>query len=462
MPKDTTPTGFVNPEKHNQGVAQQLLKQDLINAPAETGPAGDALDKLAAEASEKHGSENPPGIEKKVVPEPKPDPDPKAKAKVDEGTPPPKKADEGTPPPADEVKAKADAEAKAKSETEAKESADKFFKDSPGLPPGSSPKASEAFSGIKIKAAQEISARETEIEKLKKEKAELEKKLENPVPPEVTTELEDHRKWRAKLDVEHDPKFKTFDKTVTEAQDFIYAQLKRSPVVTPEVLAEIKKHGGPENVNLGKLFESIQDPTMQRLVESKVADIEMAKYQKEQAIKLAKDNITQYVEDRRKQVATLHNSHTTATQQRMEPLLKQLEWTAEKAVDPKADEATRKAAEDHNQFVTTTKQQLAAALQDDSAEMRAILLVGMAQLFNVQRQNASMKTELDAAKKSLAEISEKYDKVKSSSTTRLRESGAPAGGVATVKPADQFNTHATDALDKLAKQVMEERAAKAT
>lgn len=450
--KNTPAPGFVDLGKQNASIAQKLINQDnLVNAPAETGPASEALDKLAAEASKKAGSEIPPGaVAPKETTPPEITPDDKQKSSDDKGTPPPVVDDE----------AKKKADAKAAEEAAARESADKMFKDSPQLPPGSSPKASEAFSSIKIKAAQEISAREAELETLRKEKAALEEKLKTPIPPEVETELNDHRAWRAKLDVEHDPKFKTFDKTVTAAQEFIYAQLQKSPKVTPAIIEEIKKFGGPENVNLGKLFESIQDPVMQRMVEAKVSDIEMAKFQKEQALKTVKDNIQQYMTERRKQFESSINAHTIETQKRTEPMLKQLDWFAEKPIDPKADEATRKAAEEHNQFISETKAQLAGALKDDSAQMRAILLVGMAQLFNLQRTSAADKKALESITKERDELKAKWDKVKESST-RLRETAAPSGGIPTPKPKDNFNTHASTALDDIAKQVMQERAAKA-
>jgi hypothetical protein len=457
---DNKPTGFANPEKHNADVAQKLLKQDLVNLPAETGLAGDALDKLASDASKKAGSELPPGAH--APPEPEP-PTPEEIEATEKAEADAKAAAAAADPAAAEAQKKADeaAKAKAASENAERETADKLFKDSPGLPPGSSPKASEAFSSIKIKAAQEISAREAELEKLRKEKSELEEKLKNPVPPELESELKEHRTWRAKLDVDFDPKFKVFDKTVTEAQDFIYSQLSKSPAITPEIIAEIKRYGGPENVNLNKIFAAVQDPTMQRLVESKVADIEMAKFQKEQAVKTAKDNITKYVEDRQKQIAASFNSHTVATQQRLDPMVKALDWFVEKPVDPKADEPARKVAEDHNAFVKQTREQLDAALKDDSAEMRAILLVGMAQLFQLQRTHSATASKLEAAEKALKETTEKWEKVKNASRSRSHESAAPSGGTPQIKPKDSFTTHAGDALDSIAKQVMEARAAKA-
>jgi hypothetical protein len=294
-----------------------------------------------------------------------------------------------------------------------------------------------------------------------KQKAALEEKLKNPIPPELEKELEDHRTWRAKLDVDADPKFKEFDKTVSAAQEFVYAQLKKSPAVTDKVIDEIKKLGGPENVNLTKLFEAAKDPTLQKIVESKIADIEMAKYNKEQAIQAAKNNIKQYVDERAKAATAAASQHTNVTYQRLEPLLQGLDWIKEKAVDAKAEEPVRKEIEEYNKFVGETKQQVALALKDDSPEMRAILLTGMAQLFYIQREHGALKKQFEKASAELADITAKYNKVKASSTTRLRESGASTTGTARPKADNDINTRPADALDNLAKKIMETKAAAA-
>lgn len=431
-------SGLPNPEENNKKVAEDLLKQGLETLPKaeDTAAAGDALDALAKAAEKK--SEEPPLPDK------------------GSGTPPSEKG-ASTEPTAEQKAEEAAAKANA-------EVAETLFKDSPALPPNASPKAVESFSAIKIKAAQEISRRETELEKIRKENAELQEKLKTPVPPEVLKELEDHRNWRLKLDVDADPKFKQFDQTVSAAQEFIYAQLKKSPLVTEEILAEIKKHGGPENVQLGKLFEAIKDPTIQRLVEAKVADIELVKYNKDQAIKSAKENIEQYVSERTKHAQAMATHHNVATKQQVDHITKELDWFKEKPVDEKSDAATKAAILEHNVFINDTRNQLAAALQDDSADMRAILLVGMVQLFNLQRTNAVTVKELDAAKKQLAEVTEKWDNIRKASTSRLRESAAPANGLPTksTPSSEQVNVHSGDALDAIAKQVMEKRAAAGT
>ncbi len=430
MADEIAPVAPLSAEDNNKKVAEDLLKQGLesVNKPEDLTAAGDALDALAKDVVEK---KEEPVVEKKeetVVVEPT-------------------------------AEQKAAAE-QLKAQTEA---AEKLFKDSPGLPPNASPKSHESFTAIKVKAAQEISQREAELEKIRKELAELQEKSKNPVPPELQKELEDHRNWRAKLDVDADPKFKQFDKRIAESQEFIYAQLKKSPAVTDEVIAAIKKNGGPEKVKFEKLFAAINDPTIQRLVEAKVAEIELTQYDKEKAIAETKENVSKYMEERTKQQQAGVQQHNVATKQRVDGLVATLDWIKPKTIDEKADAATKAAATEHNAFVTEVQQQLAAALQDDSAEMRAILLVGMAQLFNNQRETAGLKKDLEARTKELADVTEKWNRVKAASTTRLREGGAPpAGGAPKPKAAaDQVHDRAGDALDAIAKQVMEAKAAKA-
>lgn len=432
-PKDA-PAGFPDAAKHNAEVAQKLLEQDVMGkstAPDPNANSGDELDKLAQAAEKQH----------------------------EEGTPPPEVKPAPAAPPTPEEKAAAEqAAAEAAAKAEQQKRADELFKDSPSLPPNASPKSSEAFSSVKIKAAQEIAAREAELEKLRKDKAELEQRLQNQAPPEAVKELEEHRKWRARLDVEADPKFKEFDRQVLQSQEFIYSQLLKSPKISKEVIAEIKKFGGPEMVNMSKIFEAIGDPMTQRLVESKIADIEMAKFNKSQALTAAKENITEYIKEREQQFSQASLQHTQATEKYLAKNISVLDWFKVKEVPSGADAATKKQIEDDNLFVQKTQADLKEALKDDSAEMRAVMLTGMAQLFKLQRDLPAVTAERDALKKQVTELTAKLDKIKNASVSRIRESGAAPGAAAKIerKESDIFKP-ATQAVDDLMKQVMEER-----
>lgn len=454
MPDDKKiEAGATNLEAHNKDIADKLAAQDAAGhsmAPVELKETGDALDELAKAAE----------VEKKSYADKlEVDPD-KPADKKDEVKP----AASGTPP----VEPKPPTEEEKKKlaeEEEDRKKADEFFKDAPSLPANASPKSSEAFSGVKIRAVREISAQAAKIEELTKQVAELSEKSKNSMTPELERELVDNRTWRAKLDLESDPKFKEFDKEVTSAQDFVYAQLKKSPAVTDEIIAQIKKYGGPENVKLEKIFEAIKDPTLQRLIESKVADIEQIKWKKEQAVNTAKQNIQEYLATRSKEWEQSATHHNKETSKHLNGIVSKIDWFREKPVDPKSDEATRKAAEEHNKFIGETKAQVQAALSDDSPEMRAIMLAGMAQLFYHQKALASEKASHEATKKEiettktqLAEVTAKYEKLKNASVSRLRESGAPSNGkLPETKPENKVAVPTTQALDDIAKQVMEER-----
>ncbi len=446
-----TKTGFPDVQKHNEEAARKLADQDAAGHSTATTPediadTSGALDKLADAATKKKAEKVDEDVE--VVPD--------GKKKDDAApvvVPDPDKKDDATPAP------QPTAEELAK--LEAAKKADEFFKDSPKLPPNASPKSSEAFSQIKIKAAQEISAREQALEALKKEKAELEERVKNVAPPEALKELEDLRQWRAKLDVEASPKFQEFDKRVSSNREFIYSQLKKSPSISEDIINQIKKYGGPDMVDMEKVLVAVNDPATRRIIEARLSDIEMEKFNKEKAIADTKENITKYLSEQQENYKKSATAHNEATKVQFQEYTAKLPWLKESPVDPKADDAAKKSTEEHNKFIKTVQGQLDSALTDDSPEMRAILLTGMAQLLYTQRVHEATKAELAKAKKDLAEVTESLDKVKRSSVSRLRESGAsPNSGSSQVKkPADQFHTRAGDALDELAKQVSEKRAA---
>lgn len=453
----------VTPAENNKSVADKLLQQGEVSPHAndiDVRHSQDALDALAAEKTKENEDE---GKDKPVI-----TPDPAAPAVEDEAA---KKA-AAEKAAADE---KAAAEKKAENEAALKKHED-IFKDTPSLPANASPKSSEAFTAVKVRAAQAISEREQQLEKVRKENEELKTKVSSvrQLTPEIEAELKELRDFRNRLDVEADPKFKEFQKTVASSQEFVYAQLRKSPVVDDKVIEEIKKHGGPEMVDLSKLFEKIKDPTLQRLVEAKVADIEQAKWNREEAIKSARANINQYVTEREKNYEKAATAHRDATNAEFEELRKieGLAWMKPQPIDPKADETTRKNIEGFNAFVNDVQAQLKEAAQDDSPKMRAIMLAGMANLLYLQKIHEGTKSALaasDAEHKKVVEAKDKeieglkatVEKFKNASGSRLRESSAPSGGG---RIPDKSNTNIevrpADALDVIAKQIMEERAAR--
>ncbi len=147
---------------------------------------------------------------------------------------------------------------------------------------------------------------------------------------ERENELKELRNWRAKVDVQFDPAFKQFDQQVAEASEFIYSQLRKSPTINDEHIRLIKEYGGPHKINLQKLFETIKDPSLQRLIEAQVSELHKIEYQKERKITEAKDNIEKYTQEREDHIKKQATVHTMETQNRLDPLLKSLDWYAPK------------------------------------------------------------------------------------------------------------------------------------
>lgn len=448
---------------HNNDISRKVASQDIMGkslTPSETEPAQSALDKLFQENESRlkaaaGGKEAPNPDEAPPKPTTKPDatdprnvtpPDPAAVKAAEEASA------------AEAAKAAAAAEPTAEQKR-----AEEIFKDAPKLPTGASPKSADAFNHVKVEAARRLMELETKLTKAVEELETEKKRASSPSTEQLEKdkEYQDLKNWRAKVDVQFDPAFKQFDKQISEASEFVYAQLKKSPKITDEHIDLIKKYGGPHKIVLKKLFAEMDDPTLQRIVEAQVSDIAKLEYQKERKIDEAKANVEQYQQERENHWKQQATAHTTETQRQLDPLLKSLDWFALKKVEDSAAPETKKAAEEHNTFVSELQNQIQGALNEDTPQMRAVLIAGLAQLFNLQREHKSTKASLAATEKERDTILAKLEKIKSSATTRLREGAAPAEGVRQpAKPAVTTSTRTQDAVDALARQVMEERQAK--
>lgn len=344
--------------------------------------------------------------------------------------------------------------------TDAAPSADDFFKGI-NLPPNIKPKSAEAFAAVKSKALEEISARDAKLADLEKQLNDLQAQVNNPVPDERDKELEDHRTFRAKLDIEADPKFKAYDKDSADNHAFVYSKLLNTGKVTQKDIDQIKTYGGLRKVNLEKVFELINDPHVQRVVESKIADEEMLHFKKEQAIKETKENVAGYLKEREEAFSKSVKSHNDATQKDFVALTANMDWMKERPLPKGADDATKAETKAHNEANAAMREDLKAALQDDSPKMRAILLAGMGELIPLQRTHKVVVAKLASTEKALEEANEKLEKIKSASRSRLPESSAPKNVKAPEPKKDEFATYTGDAIENIRKQILAEKAEKA-
>lgn len=429
---------FPDVAKNNAEVAAKLAAQgaDTLNQTSlDTGIALDAMRKAKEDEAAKAASE----VEGEVIVQ--------------------KKTDDTSPAQTDEEKAKVEADAAAAAEkAKADEAAgNKIFEDI-ALPPKASPRSSEAFAAIKIRAAQELAKRDEELTKIRTELEEVKKVSKAALTPELEKEIAELREFRAKLDIESDPKFKEFDRKAEGAAEFIYSRLKANGVLTDEHIKSIKSYGGPASVNMEKILEKVTDPSLKRLVENKLTEIETAAFDKERAISKAKENVQGYVAERAKENEQASQAHQSATKAQLDGMMANMKWLAPRTVEAGAKEDEKKASEAHNAFVKELQAEIGEALKDDSAQMRATLIAGTAQLLYLQQVHAATLQQKASLEKQLKEANDFITKYKKASGSGLKESAAPPSGkLPEVKKDADLNVPATQSLDDLRNKIIEER-----
>lgn len=323
--------------------------------------------------------------------------------------------------------------------------------------------SAQAFDKVKTTAREEIAKRNAEIAALTTKVNELEGKVKTALPEEAKAEFESLRQFRAKIDVETDPEFKKHDERVASASEFVYAQMKRAGI-DDTTIEDIKKLGGPHKVKLEKIFDVMGDPQAERLINSKVADIEEEVFNKDQSIAKAKENIGEYLKQKQDQLTSGITQHREVTKAQLDDILPKLEFMKPVTVKAGATEDEKKLADAQNTFINSANEQIGYALSDDSPQMRAILIAGLAKLMHhevtIKGQGAVIKNkdaQIAALTKERDDAKALADKLASGSVSRRGQSNA--GGSRTVVSTPEFdpNETAEDALDRVAKQIQEKQ-----
>lgn len=338
-----------------------------------------------------------------------------------------------------EAKAKADADAEAAKAAAAAAVPAKDRFDDITLPPYTKPKAAEAFTTIKALAREQAAADAKAIAELRAEKAALEEKakLVGQLPPETAQELEELRAFRAKLDVEADPKFKEWDAKVAENVQSIYSKLKTAGL-EEAVIKKIEAMGGPSEVEWDNLTDKLP-PQVKRYIEGKLFENEDLLERKKKAVDAAKSTATDYIK-------TKTTASRSAVEAKVAELSPNIPWLQDKAGD-----------EAHNKRAAGIRATMKEAIENDSPEMKGLLILGIAQLQRVngeldeakashEAKEATWKTEKAELEKNLAAVTEKLEKVKRSSTPRIASS-APSTDDARPAKVDP-NEQGFSALDR--------------
>lgn len=339
------------------------------------------------------------------------------------------------------------------------------FKDDK-LPDTATPKSAEAFESIKTKAREQITERDTKIAELTTQLEELKTKAENARTPEEEAELKELREFRAKIDVETDPKFGEFDTKIASASDFIYAQLERAGM-GKEVIDKIKEYGGPAKVNMDKILDQANDPTVTRLVNAKLADIEQLAFDKQQAIKGAKDNITQYLEERQQAIEKAQTGHRDASKEYLnKELLPKFDFMKPPVLKKDATDDDKKLFEAQKAFQKNVQDQIGYALSDDSPAMRAMLIGGLVKMLHYEQiikgGEVILKNkdaEIAKLQKELDDATEIANKLKAGSVSRRQRSNATGSKTPSIKPDLDPNQDSGEALDAIARRIQQQRSA---
>lgn len=326
------------------------------------------------------------------------------------------------------------------------------------LPVNVKPNTVKSFDRVKEVARERIAAVLKEKEALVKEVETLKTKVTNGLPKEVETELKTLREFRAKLDVEADPAFTSYDKTVVDNTEAIYAKLLATPGIDQKQIDAIKALGGPSEVDWDGPGIKLPSP-IRRFIDAKLVESESAVEKKNKAIADAKSNAEQYVASRREEQTKGAELANKAVETEIETMLPKFPWFKDLKAKDGATDAEKKAVADHNKLVAESRDTFKLASEDNSPATRAILAVGYAQLLKTRADFTTFREETKAKEaahaeekaaltKELEEVKSKLEKVKRSSTTRLRDTSAEETSPAAKSKNVDITTPGADALDK--------------
>lgn len=358
---------------------------------------------------------------------------------------------------ADAAKVKADADAKlaAGGTPPISENPPKDKYEDIVLPPYTKPKAAEAFATVKNLAREQAAADAKIIAELTAEKEKLTEasKAAGKLSPEVEKELEELRAFRAGLDVEADPKFKEWDVKVNENVDSIYSKLK-SAGVADEVITKIKEMGGPGEVEWDSLSDKLP-AQVKRYIEGKLFENEDLIERKKRALETAKSKAAEYVKSKAEASVNEVAARRKGVESKVAELSPKIEWLQEKKAAADAKPEDKAAVDAHNKRVVEIRATMNEAIENDSPEMKGLLILGIAQLQRVNGELEALKASSAAEKTvletKLKEVTEKLDKIKKSGTPRISTS-APAPGTE-VKPAKvDYSEDSSAALDRQLKE----------
>lgn len=313
-----------------------------------------------------------------------------------------------------------------------------------------SPKTRETFEQLKSVAKQREDAARAEAETVRKEAEELRLKLaeveKRTVPPETEAELKELREFRAQYGAEHTPEFKAkFDGRINQNLESIYKQLSKHGLAETEV--QKLRAFAPEDRNLaienflGKL------PTAdKRLIELKLADNLVAEEDRAKELASVRSKAQEFIQKEKTAPAEQAAQRFESVASILKPALAKVAWVHVKDIPANTPPEVKKELEAHNKFAAEVQEDLKYVLTNDTPEARAEAAIAVPYSKYLQRENAGLKSQLEAATKKLAAIDA------ASRTARTARSSAST--VAPAPAAPKIEGDRDDHIDALFQEAL--------
>jgi len=313
------------------------------------------------------------------------------------------------------------------------------------LPPHARQKSGEAFATVKERALTELKARDEKIAALEKEKTELAEKVKNPIPKELTEEVETLRKWRAAVEVEQDPKWTQFDTQITQNLEQVLTKLKGIGM-TEDQAKSIRDLKG--EIDWDALLEKVPSQ-VKNYVNAKLIESEGIKDKKTSELQVAKKNADAYLKERAVQQEATKTASSKVVKATVDQYIagEGFDWMKPITLDAKATDADKENKKNHDLFVAETKKRLEHMIVNDSPENHAEAIAGTALAYFYKAKSDGLEKTLADTIKAHKAASEELAAIKKASGARQRPSGAAAASNAT-KTEVKYSTPGHVALDQ--------------
>ena len=307
--------------------------------------------------------------------------------------------------------------------------------DGVSLPPGKSGQVRESFDKLKAIGRAKVKLSDEARIAAVARVAELEKQVNAGLPPEVQKELDDHRQWRAKLDIDADPEFKKFDKQVATNDSLIFDTLKTAGM-SDEQIKKVKDIGTAA-LNWAPILAKMSEED-KSLVTLKIAENRGILHVKKQAQDEARVNIQDYLAKRDPNSRAALTVEANELVAHSKEYLSDQEWFYKKEIPATATAEEKRVLERHNQVAGEAFDMLKEALGDRSLKMKAQLAIGTIKALQLHYKLEDAAAQIAGLEKKLVEKEDHISKVRKASATGSRSTVDNKSGHASGDTPNEF------------------------